>query len=357
MTSATATLIGMPNSKYRLLRAELQKVIEEVPFSVALQEVNDVDKILAYSVASIPAVIFNNRIIFENGHTPQKEELVEHIFEEYSKDLAMDTIVVPIDFSQNSLEAFLFAQELAAEMGSSLQLVHFTTLQIDPYLLQVKGIDDLLNQSKKYLNQFVAEHRFLDQKFDVQANVEIGFAAEGVLSFATAKKADLILMGTKGTSNLERKLFGSISMKVAREASCPVLLIPPNVRYEGFKDILVMSEQTEASEMTKLIMKQLCNRFNAFAHIVHIEKEKSETFHLSELKVAANDKEPAFQAVEISSPSIVGAVNKYIEHYDIDLGVIITHHRNLLENLLHKSITKQMVMHTARPLLVFHLDT
>ena len=176
MKQSTATLIGMPNSKYRLLKQELQKAIEEMPFSIALNEVNEVDKILAYSVASIPAVVVNGNVVFENGRVPDKEELLENIFSHFSKELDMKNIIVPIDFSRNSLHAYFFAQQLAEQMKSNLKLVHFTTIHIDPYTTDASNVDVIQKRNQEELEHFLEQHRFLNKDFQITAKAEIGFA-------------------------------------------------------------------------------------------------------------------------------------------------------------------------------------
>lgn len=356
MKQFTATLIGMPNSKYRLLKQELQKAIREMPFSIALNEVNEVDGILAYSVASIPAVVVNDHVIFENGRVPDKEELLEDICKSFSKELDMKNIIVPIDFSQNSLHAYFFAQQLAEHMGSNIQLVHFTTVSIDPYTIDASNIDLILKKNQEELEKFLKQHQFLNKNFQVTATTKIGFAAEGIVNLSLEEEADMILMGTTGASNLERKLFGSVSIKVAKEAKCPVFLIPLNAQFKRIKEILFLSEQAEVNAVTRLMMEQLCDKFDAYAHVIHVEKQKSEAFQLKRLNIEIMNNHHSFKAVEIGSPSIVEGVNEYIEHHPIDLGVIITHHRNFMDKLFHKSITKQIAMHLEIPLMVLHLD-
>lgn len=356
MKQSTATLIGMPNSKYRLLKQELEKAIEEIPFSIALKEVNEVDKILAYSVASIPAVVVNDNVIFENGRVPDKEELLENIFNHFSIELDMKNIIVPIDFSQNSLHAYSFAQQLAEQMKSNLKLVHFTTIHIDPYMVGASNIDAIQEKNQEDLEHFLEQHRFLNKDFKITAEAKIGFAGECIINLSKEEEVDLILMGTTGASSLERKLFGSVSIKVAKEAKCPVVLIPPNAKFRGIKEILFLSEQLEANAITKLMMKQLCEKFDAFSHLVHIKKVKNESFQLSQLNIETIDNHRAYKAVEIESTSIVDAVNEYAEHHPIDLNVIITQHRTFLEHLFHKSVTKEMAMRTEVPLMILHLD-
>ena len=53
-----------------------------------------------------------------------------------------------------------------------------------------------------------------------------GDAVGEILSQATDMKADLLVMGTHGRSGFERLLLGSVTEKMLRKASCPVLTVP-----------------------------------------------------------------------------------------------------------------------------------
>lgn len=52
-----------------------------------------------------------------------------------------------------------------------------------------------------------------------------GFPAEEILRAAERHRADLIVMGSKGLTGLDRYLLGSVSRKVARHAPCSVLVV------------------------------------------------------------------------------------------------------------------------------------
>jgi len=52
-----------------------------------------------------------------------------------------------------------------------------------------------------------------------------GPEAEAILNVANARKADLIVMGSRGLGRLTGFFLGSVSQKVVAHAPCPVLLV------------------------------------------------------------------------------------------------------------------------------------
>jgi nucleotide-binding universal stress UspA family protein len=54
--------------------------------------------------------------------------------------------------------------------------------------------------------------------------LDVASAADSIVNFAESKKADLIVIGTKGRTGLKRLLLGSVASGVVTHASCPVLV-------------------------------------------------------------------------------------------------------------------------------------
>jgi len=78
----------------------------------------------------------------------------------------------------------------------------------------------------------VLRHQLLGAPLQVsQAEVMVGegSAAEDILRVAEQKRPDLIVMATHGRTGVQRLLLGSVTEKVVRAASCPVLAVPSRI--------------------------------------------------------------------------------------------------------------------------------
>jgi nucleotide-binding universal stress UspA family protein len=64
-------------------------------------------------------------------------------------------------------------------------------------------------------------------ELDVAVVVEMGPTVATILEHVSRMPADLIVMGTHGTSGFDHLLLGSVTEKVLRKARCPVLTVPP----------------------------------------------------------------------------------------------------------------------------------
>lgn len=138
------------------------------------------------------------------------------------------TILVPTDFSEASLEAKAYAVMLAEAFGASVHLLHILTDPVtlgwgieQAYLPQM--LERIEADAREQLEALStpAERKALD----VHAAIEIGSPAEKILAYAAGHGIDLIVMGTHGRGAVERLWVGSVTERVLRHASCPVVSV------------------------------------------------------------------------------------------------------------------------------------
>lgn len=147
-------------------------------------------------------------------------------------NLALNMIMVPVDFSAGSLKALDFALSLARSVDASIYLLHALDLiysfeQFDsPRLrpLRAQALEDARRQLRTLAKRHARSHVFINWQV-------LGGAAYSVIVEAAAKgKADLIVMGSEGRTGLNRLFVGSVAEKVVRHAPCPVLVVRDKAR-------------------------------------------------------------------------------------------------------------------------------
>jgi nucleotide-binding universal stress UspA family protein len=143
-------------------------------------------------------------------------------------------ILVPIDFSPDSMKALTYAKALAKEFGTSLLLLHAVNLQYyvssDEYARY--DLPLLMQQKEKAARELM---RNLVQTMDwegikINWSVQIGHAGDQVCGGAKNLGTDLIVTSTHGTTGLKRVLIGSTAEYIVRHAPCPVLVVPNRER-------------------------------------------------------------------------------------------------------------------------------
>ena len=137
-------------------------------------------------------------------------------------------ILVPLDFSANSIRALDYAHGLATKLGAAIHLVHvcevpsMMTASMDAYAIAYTEWSQRLGENAELqLNREAARVR----DAEVTVEVRFGSAAPAIIAAATAWQADLIVMGTHGHGAVMHMVMGNVAERVVRGAPCPVLTV------------------------------------------------------------------------------------------------------------------------------------
>ncbi|HVQ15625.1 MAG TPA: universal stress protein [Vicinamibacterales bacterium] len=141
-------------------------------------------------------------------------------------------ILVPTDFSAPSESALATAKDLAVRFGASLHLVHVLE---DPYAVAAYSSEALgylppgikaswQQEAEKHLNALLTPA----ERAQFMATTTVlfsGSAAREIVDHARNNHIDLIVMGTHGRGGVAHLLLGSVTERVVRTATCPVLTV------------------------------------------------------------------------------------------------------------------------------------
>jgi nucleotide-binding universal stress UspA family protein len=93
------------------------------------------------------------------------------------------------------------------------------------------GLGKMASTAVKYLTKIAA--RLEKDGLQASAVVLVGNPAEEIVRYAKEKKADLIVMASRGKSGFNRWDMGNVADKVIRATDIPVVLVKPKA---GFKE-------------------------------------------------------------------------------------------------------------------------
>lgn len=142
----------------------------------------------------------------------------------------IDSILVPVDFSQSSFEALEYAIEFAKRVAARLLVFHAVHLgyafSADGYAMCDLSvlIEDVRKGAEQEMQKFVRLAKFQGVKFETI--VKIAPPASEICAFAEGRNVDLIITATHGRTGLKHLLMGSVAEQVVRHARQPVLVVP-----------------------------------------------------------------------------------------------------------------------------------
>jgi nucleotide-binding universal stress UspA family protein len=131
-------------------------------------------------------------------------------------------ILLAVDGSQHSAKAVPVAADLAKKSNSEVVVVHVrehAAARGGNWELEPAADADALVERVK--SELAAAGVTVNGRVD---RALAGRAAQAILDVASNEGADLIVMGTRGLSDLKGLLLGSVTHKVIQLSDCPVLV-------------------------------------------------------------------------------------------------------------------------------------
>lgn len=140
----------------------------------------------------------------------------------------LQRILVPLDFSEDSLKALRYALRFAEQFGARITLVHVVEPMIYPPDAGFIPLDQtqMVKASKRRMAALAREA--VPAKQLERTAVVFGNPAHEIASLARRRKFDLIVLSTHGYTGLQHVLLGSTAERVVRHAPCPVLVVRQN---------------------------------------------------------------------------------------------------------------------------------
>jgi nucleotide-binding universal stress UspA family protein len=267
----------------------------------------------------------------------------------------MATLLIPTDFSDNSLQAAVYGVKLLGDKTSKIDFLHtFEGMSAGAgSMLSLR--EEILKDSQNLLKEFQEK---LAEQVDLSDKQIKRFCEEGELPYVLdnleeIEHVDLIIMGTQGASGLKEVFMGSNTSDVIAKVEMPLLAVPENVAFKAPKKIMIADDGDGCGEGTFRIARVIARKYDCEVHFVHVTDSDPGTIRdhsYDEEADAFEDISTEFHVVE--SDDVDEALNNFVEQHDIDIMVMVHRHLGLFDRLFQRSASKKMAMHSHVPLLV-----
>lgn len=275
----------------------------------------------------------------------------------------MKTILCPVDFSESSFSAIEFASRLGEKLISSIELLHVITEKDLDTILENQDIDRsfeektaLIHEKMNKLVENIREE--INPELNIHYTIREGELIPLILDTESEKYIDLIVMGTKGVSDITEEYFGSNTLQVIKQCSCPVFCIPGGTSFQEIDKIVYAYNYAEEDIYALKEVITLAASIHARVDVLHIvaHEKNQEDAHATS---PAKNIESYFESPDVNfickpyKGSVHDGINAYLRETGADLLAILKRKRNFIEDLFHKSITRYFAYYTDIPVLIF----
>lgn len=272
------------------------------------------------------------------------------------------SILFPTDFSPVAENALEFAVAVARAQSCKIILFHATSIhlagvQMDESLISVDEMENIENEQLLAF-KIKAEKKYPEVRFVSKS--EIGFPIELIKEELKNGESCFVVMGTKGSQGMQDLFLGSQTAGVINHADCPVLAIPADARFTGYRKITLATnlEKDDIIALQQIIT--IFGKSNPEITLLHIENGSRRDPEAALVNWFHSEVLPHVQyehlnTLCIEDNDVVKSLNAFLLENPTDVLVTSTRKRNFFERIFDRSITRQMVYHTHTPILALHV--
>lgn len=279
----------------------------------------------------------------------------------------MKNILVPVDFSANSLKAAHYAATIALASDSEICLVHVLEPPIERLYPDMPPLDPefdarLLATTEEYMNTFRSELLQLHAGLHIETKILQGLTLDTIRAFAKESNIDLLVMGTKGAGGAKELFIGSVAGSVSTRSGIPSIVVPDTAQVAIPSAVMLATSNFEKDGDLLAPLLSLARVFKATVHVVifadagkefavdYLEHTHELTAYTAYLRSAYPD--VAFKSEMLEGRDFEDTLDQYATGNAIGLIAMVTYPKGFWDRLLGRSRTRRMTFHAETPILV-----
>lgn len=270
----------------------------------------------------------------------------------------MKHVLVPVDFSEDSVNALDMAVHYANQMDYNVRLLHVIKDAVFyqrnfalSNLVDVKN-ERVIQNLKKIISQYKPK-----VKNEIDFRIRSGKVYNEIANQAKYGEAELIVIGTHGTSGFEELWLGSNAYKVVNNSPCPVLSVRNSYRRHQINRIVLPIDDTPETRQKVPYTARIAKQFNAIVYILQVTETKKDSVR-ERINDYANQVSKFFQNNDIDfenefihGNNLTDMAIDYALRKDADLISIMTEQSESTKNIWLGPYAQQMVNHSPVPVL------
>lgn len=267
----------------------------------------------------------------------------------------MKNIIVPVDFSDESLNGLRLAIIFANRFGSKIQMVY---VQKYPSEMGRIGFEEekkaALQSFKKLKDEF---GRKMHDPNKLEYILKKGKIYREVVNQAQAFEETIIVCSTHGASGFEEFFMGSNAFKIISAADMPVITIRHGAVAREISKIILPIDSSNETRQKLPVTAQIASIFNAEVHVLGLTTTTSEdvdtkvTAYCNQACEYLKDYDVKHQLQRLNVENITKATIDYALNQEADLISIMTEQNDSLIDFVLGSAAQQMLNRSPIPVL------
>lgn len=275
----------------------------------------------------------------------------------------MKTILLPTDFSKNSINAINYAVKLFAYTSCNFYILNVQKASsfISDDLMTVSSsatiYATLVDAAKASIKNIISqiEKNNKNKKHRFHSIVDYDNFIDSINQVCDNHGVDLIIMGTQGASGLDKVLFGSNTVRVMQRCKAPVLAIPHGCEFKSMDNLAFAITTSKKFELEEIeILREIMIMNKSSLQIYHLGDQNHFVYDTDENIDFFNQNfnQLKHEFVDTTKEDMFNVVSDYIKKNNIDMLAIMNKKHSFLERLFATHSVERFAFKMEIPLLV-----
>lgn len=267
----------------------------------------------------------------------------------------MKKIIVPIDFSKESINGLRLAIIFANRFGSEIQLVYVQKFPTDLTPGQFEEAHQLASSKlEKLIKNFSPQMLESDK---ISYIIKKGKIYREVVNQAEAFEDSAIICSTHGASGFEEFFIGSNAFRIISATERPVITIRHGAVPREIKKIILPIDISTDTRQKVPITADIAKIFDAEVHVISVATTQSDDIDLKlnayvkQVAAYLKKQEVRFQTANLRGDSITNITIEYSLDVNADLVSIMTEQNFAFSDFVLGSHAQQMLSQSPIPVL------
>lgn len=279
----------------------------------------------------------------------------------------MKNILLPTDFSKNSMNAICYAIEFLKNQECDFYILNVQKASsfISDDMMVVNSsttiYKTLINAAKKSIDNIITtlNEEFRNSNHKFHPIVDYDNFVDSINQVCENHSIDLIIMGTKGASGLAKVLFGSNTVRVMQRCKAPVLAIPDRCNYAKPKKLAFATTNSKSFKKEDLeILNKVLTQNEATLQILHLADQNHlvyDAYNNVDFLNKSFDKSK-HEFIDTPNEAMYAVVHDFIVQNEIDILAIMNKKHSFLERLFKTHAVERFAFNIDLPLLVMQYN-
>ncbi|WP_132431963.1 universal stress protein [Natronoflexus pectinivorans] len=290
----------------------------------------------------------------------------------------MIKILVPVNFSEYSLNALTFALTLAEKFPAGIFILHcfseYVSLEEEPLVEKETqefydakaSIEKRDEESREKLKELTGNivnsmNSLQNKNIQLEYRFEYGYPEDVIPRISNKESFDVIIMGTKSKGETIKETLGSITSDVVQKVTAPVLAVPSHstIDLTQLGKVLFLIELNDRDYISLHRLIRLISPFHTEISAVYHSTGKADKNVIRKMEQLRTYCDCTYRNYNINFDIITGknylkTLEEYLTENPTHLIAMTRRKRTLLRKVFSPSVTRKMLFNTDIPLLIFH---